>query len=240
MYSYVLVLTACLVLTIPLEFIFELGVLRNPLKTLRSIWLPIFVYLLWDIVATHFGHWSFSNDHTLSIKILGLPVEEYLFFIVVPLCGLLTLGSVKKLSSRSETISIKNVVFISCLYLTIGIIIQSIWSASTDSIYPDRGFPYYAIATLFASIFFAIYVMIKKRSQLVFSKHFVHSLFICLFFMIFVNGFLTKLNDPIVTYANNLGPRIFFDIPIEDFFYGSVLLLWIFIRYHEQNEKVSS
>jgi hypothetical protein len=49
--------------------------------------------------------------------------------------------------------------------------------------------------------------------------------------MVFVNGALTILDDPVVTYKANLGPRLFFDIPIEDFIYGTVLLTWILLRW---------
>lgn len=36
---------------------------------------------VWDYWATHYWLWHFSPDHTLGVNILGLPVEEYVFFI---------------------------------------------------------------------------------------------------------------------------------------------------------------
>jgi lycopene cyclase domain-containing protein len=49
---------------------------------------------------------------------------------------------------------------------------------------------------------------------------------ICLFFMILVNGWLTKLSAPIVIYsANEKTPwRFPLDIPVEDYFFGFTLL----------------
>jgi len=35
----------------------------------------------WDYWATHSWLWHFSPDHTLGVKFLGLPVEEYIFFV---------------------------------------------------------------------------------------------------------------------------------------------------------------
>jgi lycopene cyclase domain-containing protein len=35
----------------------------------------------WDYWATHSWLWHFSPEHTLGINLLGLPVEEYVFFI---------------------------------------------------------------------------------------------------------------------------------------------------------------
>lgn len=52
-------------------------------------------------------------------------------------------------------------------------------------------------------------------------------------FQVLVDGWLTKLNDPIVMYAPEhlIGLRVPWDIPVEDFAFGfamvtAVLLLW--------------
>jgi lycopene cyclase domain-containing protein len=42
------------------------------------------IYIIWDAVATDRGDWWFSGDHTSGISILGLPLAEVLFFLVVP------------------------------------------------------------------------------------------------------------------------------------------------------------
>ncbi|MGC2941847.1 MULTISPECIES: lycopene cyclase domain-containing protein [unclassified Brevibacterium] len=59
------------------------------------------------------------------------------------------------------------------------------------------------------------------------------ALAICLGFQCLVDGWLTKLSDPIVIYNPDmfLGIRFPFDIPIEDFGFGfamitAVLMLW--------------
>lgn len=35
----------------------------------------------WDYWATHSWLWHFSPEHTLGINFLGLPLEEYVFFV---------------------------------------------------------------------------------------------------------------------------------------------------------------
>ncbi len=57
---------------------------------------------------------------------------------------------------------------------------------------------------------------------------------IVLFFMVLVDGWLTKLSDPIVLYdeAQTIGVRAPWDIPVEDFLFGwsmvtLTLLLWV-------------
>ena len=57
---------------------------------------------------------------------------------------------------------------------------------------------------------------------------------IVLFFMVLVDGWLTKLSDPIVLYdeSQTIGVRAPWDIPVEDFLFGwsmvtLTLLLWV-------------
>ena len=57
---------------------------------------------------------------------------------------------------------------------------------------------------------------------------------IVLFFMVLVDGWLTKLSDPIVLYdeSQTTGLRFPWDIPVEDFLFGfsmvtSTMLLWV-------------
>ncbi|UCC92794.1 MAG: lycopene cyclase domain-containing protein, partial [Thermoplasmata archaeon] len=42
------------------------------------------IYIVWDAVATERGDWWFNEDYTSGISILGLPLAEVLFFLVVP------------------------------------------------------------------------------------------------------------------------------------------------------------
>jgi lycopene cyclase domain-containing protein len=54
------------------------------------------VFVAWDLVAIARHHWTFSHRLTTGFKILpGLPVDELLFFLVVPVCGLLTFEAVR-------------------------------------------------------------------------------------------------------------------------------------------------
>jgi lycopene cyclase domain-containing protein len=41
-------------------------------------------FLVWDYFKTKHGIWSFKEDYILGLKLGGLPLEEYLFFITVP------------------------------------------------------------------------------------------------------------------------------------------------------------
>lgn len=50
----------------------------------------LFLFGGWDVWATHRGHWSFAPDQVARPRILGLPIEEVLFFVVITFCCLFT------------------------------------------------------------------------------------------------------------------------------------------------------
>ena len=47
------------------------------------------------------GTWGFSDDYTIGLTLPGgMAIEELVFFTVIPVCGLLTLETVRKLLPR--------------------------------------------------------------------------------------------------------------------------------------------
>ncbi|MDN5639218.1 MAG: lycopene cyclase domain-containing protein [Actinomycetia bacterium] len=93
--QYLLLLASCLLLTLPLEFVFRARVYRRPLLTLRVIGVVLILFGAWDVLAYHRGHWTYDSQYFSGIAIPGgLPLEEILFFVAIPLCALLTYGAV--------------------------------------------------------------------------------------------------------------------------------------------------
>ncbi|WP_290056536.1 lycopene cyclase domain-containing protein [Amycolatopsis solani] len=88
--EYLLVLAACVVVTLPLELA-GARVWRRPRRLARAV-LPVAgVFLVWDAVAIAAGVWDFAPEFVIGVRApLGIPLEEVLFFVVVPVCGLLT------------------------------------------------------------------------------------------------------------------------------------------------------
>jgi lycopene cyclase domain-containing protein len=93
-----------------LELAFRLRVLRNPKRLFLTIGLVSPWFVIWDAYATAQGHWFFDRSLTLGIYgPFGLPLEEYLFFVFIPIAALLTLEGVesvmrtlKKLATRKK------------------------------------------------------------------------------------------------------------------------------------------
>jgi lycopene cyclase domain-containing protein len=97
-FQYLLVLGACALITLPLEFAFDAYVWRRPRRLVRAV-LPAFVvFVAWDVWATASGTWDFSERYTIGLDLPGgLAVEELLFFLLIPVCTLLTLESVRNI-----------------------------------------------------------------------------------------------------------------------------------------------
>jgi len=88
-WQYLLVLGSCLIVTLPLEVIGGARVYRRPKALLATIVPVVAIFAGWDLIAVHHGDWWFSARYTLRPRLAGLPVEEWLFFLVVPVCSLL-------------------------------------------------------------------------------------------------------------------------------------------------------
>ncbi len=99
-YEYLVVLGVCVLITVPLEWMGR-GVYRRGTDLARAVVPVLLVLAAWDVVAVLRGHWSFHADATTGVLIGGvLPIEEILFFIAVPICGVLTYEAVRGRSNR--------------------------------------------------------------------------------------------------------------------------------------------
>ena len=94
-WSYVAMLAFCLAGTLPLVALFRLDVLRQPRRLLLTVLLAGSPFLVWDLYATHAGHWRFDADQTLPGRVAGVPFEEVAFFVVIPVVAVLTLEATR-------------------------------------------------------------------------------------------------------------------------------------------------
>ena len=190
-----------------------------------SILITATFFIIWDIIFTKNGVWGFSEIHTSNIYIFYLPVEEWLFFIIIPFSCVFIYESVKYffILDKYENIS-RNIL----IGIGIVLIVASVLNL-------DRSYTFWNF--LFCGSFL-IYSSYKKRG---YHANFVVSYLFHLIPFIIVNGILTDGNfdfnfstDPVVWYNNeeNLFIR-FITIPIEDFFY-SMLLLLMNVTFYEK------
>lgn len=102
-YQYLLVMGACLALTLPLEVVVGARVYRRPRRLAATLAIVAVPFLLWDVVAIARGHWDFAPRYTTGWLLPGsVPVEEVAFFVVIPICAVLTYEAVRRLRERSR------------------------------------------------------------------------------------------------------------------------------------------
>ena len=99
-YQYLLLMAGCLLVTLPLEFVLRARVYRRPRRLLYALLPVLVVFVVWDVVGIVRGLWWYSLEYTTGIRPARVPLEEYVFFVVIPICGLLTYEAVGTVLGR--------------------------------------------------------------------------------------------------------------------------------------------
>jgi lycopene beta-cyclase len=92
---YLVVMAACVVGTLPLEIVLRARVYARWRRLLLSLLPVLAVFLTWDALSIHAGFWSYR--HLSGVRVGNLPIEEIVFFAVIPTCSVLTLEAVRRL-----------------------------------------------------------------------------------------------------------------------------------------------
>jgi lycopene cyclase domain-containing protein len=95
-YQYLILLGACVVVTAPLE-LFGHGVYRQLRRAAVTVIPVAIVFIAWDVLAIAGGVWTYNPRYLVGLRVGNIPVEELLFFVVIPLCGLLTYSAVSNI-----------------------------------------------------------------------------------------------------------------------------------------------
>ena len=178
-------------------------------------------FILWDVWFTSIGVWRFNPDYILGFNIINLPIEEWLFFIVVPFSCVFIYDVlnyfIKKdfLESKAKCITI---------ILAIGLLVLSI-------IYHNRIYTFTTF--LFLRVFLLLHQFVFKSQ---FMGRFYITWLICLFPFFLINGVLTSMPVLIYNDTQNLGVRLY-TIPIEDVFYGMLNILQVITVYEFLKRK---
>ena len=185
-----------------------------------SIVVMMLLFIPWDIWFTDWSVWHFNSDYIYGLKIFLLPIEEWLFFIIIPFACIfihevLNYFFNKQLDSSS--------------YTKIAYSLASIL-AVCSVIYSDRLYTLVCFSLTSVSLFI---LAIHKPTWI---GLFFRTYFVSLIPFLIINGFLTgSFNEsPIVSYSSSemIGTRIL-NIPIEDSMY-SLLMLLIVISFYER------
>jgi lycopene cyclase domain-containing protein len=100
-FVYLGVLLGCLAGALWLEPILKVGVLRRWRRLLVTLLPVVVVFTAWDVAAIAAGHWTFDPAQITGVRLPGrVPLEELLFFVVVPVCAVLGFEAVRAVLGR--------------------------------------------------------------------------------------------------------------------------------------------
>ena len=103
-FQYLALLALCLLATLPLEVILGARVYRRPVRLAVTLAIVAVSFSAFDAASIAMGWWRYASAYTTGILLPGrLPLEEFAFFLVIPICTILTyeaIGRVQQLRRR--------------------------------------------------------------------------------------------------------------------------------------------
>ena len=97
-FQYLALMGGCVLITLPLEFVLGARVYRRPRRLFSTLAVVFVVFFAWDALAIARHAWSFSAAYITGWHApFRVPMEEAVFFIVIPICALLTYEAVGRL-----------------------------------------------------------------------------------------------------------------------------------------------
>ena len=182
------------------------------------------VFLIWDAIFTANGVWGFNPRYLTGPRFLHLPIEEWLFFLVVPYSCVFIYEALRYYVRRDVLGRIARPLSIALMLVLVVVGVLHI-----DRIYTATTF-------LCTAALLALHVFVLKSPWL---GRFYLGYAVSLIPFFLMNGILTGwlLPEPIVWYNNaeNLGIRMN-TIPIEDSQYLLFFLL-LTITFYERPLK---
>jgi lycopene cyclase domain-containing protein len=225
-YTYFLILAGSLIGPLILSFDKKVAFYKKWKQLIVGMIFPAMFYIIWDMVFTKNGVWSFNEDYITGIKLYNLPVEEVLFFFIVPYCCVFIYECVinyfpKIQQTQWGLLVLKLIGFVLLLVAILN---------------HNKDYTFYTF--FFNGIFIFILTSSTKYFQSFNINAFLISYLIILIPFLIVNGLLTSI--PVVLYNNNenLNFRIY-TIPFEDIFYGMLLIMMNIAGYEKSKHKVS-
>jgi lycopene cyclase domain-containing protein len=180
---------------------------------LPAIVITAIIFILWDEAFTQMGVWGFNEKYLTGIKIMSLPLEEVLFFFCIPYASYFIYFSLTYLIEKDYFYPHHEI--ISSVIIFFMLLFGGYFMSQS-----------YTGLTFFTLGLFLAYQMLKLRPRYMGRFYFAFMFILIPFFI--VNGILTGsgIDEPVVWYNNseNMGIRIG-TIPIEDIFYGMLMIL---------------
>ncbi|MFA6357983.1 MAG: lycopene cyclase domain-containing protein [Candidatus Omnitrophota bacterium] len=102
MSSYMLVLILSGIFPLVLSFYPPLKFWRNSKALILTLSILVIFFGAWDVFAVWRTHWYFNPQGIIGLRIINLPLEEWLFFIVIPFCCIFTWEALKFIRGKAK------------------------------------------------------------------------------------------------------------------------------------------
>ena len=171
------------------------------------------LFIAADIIFTRHGFWGFNSDYHLNFLLLGIPVEEWLFFVIIPYASIF-IHYVYISYFPQSSLSDKTTRIIT-LILIFSLVVIMIFAHEK------------AYTLLYSAVTAGILIITLIRKEPVLNRFYISFLIILVPFFL-INGILTGSFIPgeVVWYNESeiSGYRIG-TVPVEDILYGFSLIL---------------
>ena len=188
------------------------------------------IFILWDIYFAYQNVWGFNDQYLIGFRILKLPLEEWLFFLLIPYASVFIHYALKYFFPVIQ-LENKTTKWITYVLFLVGLLITV--------------FNYDKMYTFVCVGIFTILMLLQIIFEWKYAQRFYLSFIIIFIPFFFVNSALTGSysEKPVVFYDNteNLGIRLG-TIPVEDSFYCFALLysITLVFEYLKNKKKLRS
>ena len=190
----------------------------------RALPIMMVVMIIWDIAFTRIGVWGFNENYTLGWYVVGLPIEEWMFFVVVPFSCVFIYEVVVYFDTRNKYEKLGKAINLVVLVVVLFLLYIGIHQMYT------------IVAMGFLSVLLLFHQFMYNAKYL--GRFYISFLFVLLPFVV-MNGVLTGsfIQGEVVWYNDvDIFNFRFFTIPVEDVFYCMFMLLFL-ITFYELFKK---
>ena len=184
-----------------------------------------FFFIVWDIVFTARGVWGFNEAYYLGATMAGLPIEEWLWFFIIPYCCIFIYECLNFYVHKDPLIKLADPISFS-----LAVVFAVVALVHYDHMYT-------LLAWGSASMITWYHLLTGTTAQ---RSRFLAAWVVSILPFYIVNGILTGgyTEEPIVVYSSTEFTGIRWGtIPIDDGIYLYAMLLWIVMLFERFRSK---
>jgi len=224
-YTYLIINFLTIVLPVALSFDKRVAFYKSWKFMWPGMGITGLFFLVWDVLFTVKGVWSFNPKYVMGLALFGLPIEEVLFFLTVPFACLFIYACLNHYLNYMLSDMLSEVISGALGVLSILILVFN-W---------HKLYPLVTFSLLLVLVILFEYVLRRRWLN---RFYIMYAVALIPFYL--VNGALTSI--PVVLYSKTqtMGDRVW-TIPFEDHFYLMALLLMNigFFEYFSKKGVVS-